>query len=254
MERPHASNLSYEAPWYLDRMELLLLSNSTLPGEAFFAWPTPYVSAFFQGRGRIAFVPFAAVDDQQDTYADRVRATFATMGLDLFSLHREKDPVAALAGADAVAVGGGNTFLLQRALYRTQLIRAIVDHVRKGMPYMGWSAGSNVAGPTVMTTNDMPIVEVPTLRAMHLVPFQINPHYTEATIPGHGGESRDQRIAEYLALNPNMPVIGLREGSLLHVKGDRMELAGRGMKVFRYGQEAKEFSSGAELSTSLVKI
>lgn len=234
-------------------MELLLLSNSTLPGENFFTWPKPYVSAFFQGRKRIAFVPFAAVDGQQDTYTERVREVFSSMDLELIALHREKDPVAALAGADAVSVGGGNTFLLLRALYRTQLIRAIADQVRKGMPYLGWSAGSNVAGPTVMTTNDMPIVEVPTLRAMHLVPFQINPHYTEATIPGHGGESRDQRIEEYLAMNPAMPVVGLREGSLLHVKGDRVELAGKGMKLFRSGAAPKEFTGGTQMSTSLAK-
>ncbi|HRD54604.1 MAG TPA: dipeptidase PepE, partial [Flavobacteriales bacterium] len=125
------------------------------------------------------------------------------------------------------------------------------DKVRGGMPYMGWSAGANVACPTVMTTNDMPIVEPPSMRALGLVPFQINPHYTEATIPGHGGESRDQRIAEYLALHPNMPVVGLREGSLLHVNDGSMRLEGKGMKLFRQGQEAKEFVGETDLRTSL---
>ena len=180
-----------------------------------------------------------------------MRETFAGMDLDLFSLHRERDPVSALLGADAIAVGGGNTFLLMRALYRTQLIKAITEAVRKGMPYLGWSAGCNVAGPTVMTTNDMPIVEVPTLRAMHLVPFQINPHYTEATIPGHGGEGRDQRIAEFLAVNPNVPVVGLREGSLIHVSGSHARVEGRGLRLFRHGQEPKEIAGGTELKASL---
>ncbi|MBK9177757.1 MAG: dipeptidase PepE [Flavobacteriales bacterium] len=232
-------------------MELLLLSNSTLPGEPFFSWPRPFVTAFLQGRKRIAFAPFAAVEDQQDAYADRVAAVFAQLGAELFSLHREADPVKALEGADAVAVGGGNSFLLIRALYRTQLVRAIADKARKGMPYIGWSAGANVACPTIMTTNDMPIVEPPSFRAMHLIPFQINPHYTEATIPGHGGESRDQRIAEFLAANPNMPVVGLREGALLHVTGTRMRLEGAGMKLFRSGKEAKEFAGGTDLGVSL---
>lgn len=232
-------------------MELLLLSNSTLPGEPFFSWPRPFVSAFLQGRKRIAFVPFAAVVEQHDTYANKVAEVFAQLGADLFSLHRETDPVKALDGADAVAVGGGNTFLLTRALYRTQLMRAIADKARKGLPYIGWSAGGNVACPTIMTTNDMPIVEVPSMRAMHLVPFQINPHYTEATIPGHGGESRDQRIAEFLAVSPNMPVVGLREGALLRVTGTRMRLEGAGMKLFRSGKESKEFEGGTDLSVTL---
>lgn len=233
-------------------MELLLLSNSTLPGEPFFAWPRPYVTAFLQGRSKVAFVPFAATDDQQDAYTERVCEAFAPMGATtIIGLHREKDPMGALEHVDAIAVGGGNTFLLLRALYRTQLVRAIAEKVRRGMPYLGWSAGSNVACPTIMTTNDMPIVEPPSFRAMHLVPFQINPHYTEATIPGHGGEGRDQRIAEFLAVNPHMPVVGLREGSLLHVKGDAMTLEGKDMRVFRAGKEVREVATGTVMHTSL---
>lgn len=232
-------------------MELLLISNSTMPGEPFFTWPRPYAEAFLQGRQRIAFVPYAAVEEQYDAYADRVGEVFASMGKELVSLHREADPVKALEGVDAIAVGGGNTFLLLRALYRTQLMRAIADKARKGMPYMGWSAGGNVACPTIMTTNDMPIVEPPSMRALHLVPFQINPHYTEATIPGHGGEGRDQRIAEFLAVNQQMPVAGLREGALLHVTGGTMRLEGRGMRVFRHGEEPKEVPGGTDLRASL---
>jgi len=219
-------------------MELLLLSNSTLPGEPFFQWPRPFVTAFLQGRGKVAFVPFAAPDGQQNAYVEKVRPVFAEMGAELFSLHTEADPVKALENVDAVAVGGGNSFLLVRALYRTGLMRAIAERAKKGLPYLGWSAGANTACPTIMTTNDMPIVEPPSMRAMHLVPFQINPHYTEATIPGHGGESRDQRIAEFLAVHPGMPVVGLREGSLLHVKDGQCTLHGKDMRLFRHGKEA----------------
>jgi dipeptidase E len=231
-------------------MELLLLSNSTLPGEPFFHWPQAYVQAFLQGRPRVAFAAYAAPEDQRDGYCDKVREVMAPMGVELLPLHREKDVEAAMAGVDAVAVGGGNTFLLLRDLYRTGALKAISQRVKKGLPYLGWSAGSNVACPTIMTTNDMSIVEPPSFRALHLVPFQINPHYTEATIPGHGGESRDQRIAEFLALNPGMTVAGLREGSLLHVKGQHLELVGRPMKVFRAGAVSEEVQPG-EFRTDL---
>ncbi|MBK7945244.1 MAG: dipeptidase PepE [Flavobacteriales bacterium] len=232
-------------------MQLLLLSNSTLPGEPFFTWPRAHVQAFLEERNRIAFVPYAAVEAQYDLYADKVAEVFSAIGKELVSLHREADPVKSLNSVDAIAVGGGNTFLLIRALYRLNLIKAIGEKVRGGMPYVGWSAGGNVACPTVMTTNDMPIVEPPSMRALGLVPFQINPHYTEATIPGHGGESRDQRIAEYLAVHPNMPVVGLREGSLLHLNGSSMRLEGKGMKLFRHGQEAKEIAGGTEMRVTL---
>jgi dipeptidase E len=226
-------------------MELLLLSNSTMPGEEFFTWPRPYVSAFLQGRTRVGFVPFAATDDAVRGYVDRVSSVMQSMGSQLVDLSAERDPVKALDHVDAIAVGGGNSFLLLKALYRTQLLRAIAEKVRVGIPYLGWSAGSNVACPTIMTTNDMPIVEPPSLRAMHLVPFQINPHFTEATIAGHGGESREQRIVEFLKANPNMPVVGLREGSLLHVKEGQVGLFGAPMKLFRHGREPLVVPVGA---------
>jgi dipeptidase E len=232
-------------------MELLLLSNSTMPGEPFFQWPMDHVRAFVNGKKRVALATYAAPEAQRDAYHTKVNEVFGPLGVDLVPLHAEVDPSATLNTVDAVAVGGGNSFLLLRDLYRTGLIKAIAHRVKDGLPYFGWSAGSNVACPTIMTTNDMPIVEPPTLRAMHLVPFQINPHYTEATIPGHGGESRDQRIAEYLALNTHTTVVGLREGSLLHVANGRMELHGKNMKVFRAGQEPVEVPAGSTMFPDL---
>ena len=232
-------------------MQLLLLSNSTLPGEAYLDWPQEHLRQFLGSGKRIAFVPYAAVTLSLDAYAERTREVFAALGHELFSLHAEADQVKALKTADAVAVGGGNSFQLLRTLYSTELVRALRVRVMGGLPFVGWSAGSNVACPTIMTTNDMPITEVPSMRALGLVPFQINPHYTEATLAGHGGESRDQRIAEYLALNPKAVVAGLREGTLLRVKGDRMTVEGQGMRVFRHGKEAKDIAGGVELRTSL---
>jgi dipeptidase E len=207
-----------------------------------------------EGRKRLAFVPFAAVSFSMDEYTRMVQGVFAELGHELFSLHTETDKVGALAKADAVVIGGGNTFQLLRTLYSTELLRAIRKRVSEGMPYIGWSAGSNVACPTIMTTNDMPITEVPTLRAMGLVPFQINPHYTDARIEGHGGESRDQRLAEYMALNQRMTVVGLREGSGLRVSSDRVELFGRDMRVLRHGRPPVEVPAGSIFRPELSDI
>jgi dipeptidase E len=235
-------------------MQLLLLSNSTLPGEPFFQWPRPYVQTFLEGRKKVAFVPYAVAEDRQQGYVEKVRAVMESMGCEVVGLDGDRDPAATMAQCDAVAVGGGNSFLLLRQLYRTGLFKVIPELVKKGMPYLGWSAGSNVACPTIMTTNDMPIVEPPTLRAMHLVGFQINPHYTEDTIPNHGGESRGQRIEEYIALNPQNTVVGLYEGSLLHLDGTRMTLHGRDMKVFRNGREPLTVSRDSSFRKDLSDI
>lgn len=232
-------------------MQLLLLSNSTLPGGAFLEWPQEHLRQFLGGGKRIAFVPYAAVTTGLDHYAKLVQEALGPLGHEVFSLHAEQDKVKALATAEAVLVGGGNTFQLLRTLYGTELLRAIRVRVMGGLPYVGWSAGSNVACPTIMTTNDMPITEVPTLRAMGLVPFQINPHYSDAKPAGQGGETRDQRIAEFLEVNRKAVVAGLREGTLLHVEGDRLTVEGAGMRVFRHGQEPKDVAGGVELRTSL---
>lgn len=236
-------------------MDLLLLSNSTLPGTPFFEWPRPHVQAFLgDGRKRLAFVPFAAVSFSMDEYTRMVQGVFAELGHELFSLHTEADKVGALGKADAVVVGGGNTFQLLRTLYGTELLRAIRKRVSEGMPYIGWSAGSNVACPTIMTTNDMPITEVPTLRAMGLVPFQINPHYTDARLEGHGGESRDQRLAEFLALNQASTVVGLREGTGLRVGREGLHLFGGPMRVLRHGQTAVEVPEGTRCRVDLSDV
>ncbi len=232
-------------------MRLLLLSNSTLPGEPYLGWASSHIQEFLGERKRVAFVPFAAVSFSMDEYARITQGVLGEMGHEVFSLHTEVDKVKALANADAVVIGGGNSFQLLRTLYNTELVRAIRVRVMGGMPYVGWSAGANVAGPTIMTTNDMPITEVPTLRAMGLVPFQINPHYTDARIPGHGGEGRDQRIAEFLALNQRSTVVGLREGALLNVNDDLMSVEGTGLRLFRSGSGPKDIAGGTALRTAL---
>jgi dipeptidase E len=226
--------------------QLLLLSNSRGADGTYLQWARDEIKAFLGQRfPTVLFVPYAAVPGAgvtHDDYAQRVRAAFAVMGYAVVSIHETSGPVQAVHAAAALVIGGGNTFHLLARLYAAGLMEVISERVRSGMPYLGWSAGSVVACPSIATTNDMPIVEPPSLRALGLVQFQINAHYTEAQPPGHQGETRDERIAEFLSLQPAMTVVGLREESLLHVAGDDVRLAGTGARVFRAGQPAAEWT------------
>jgi dipeptidase E len=159
------------------------------------------------------------------------------------------DPGRAIARAAALVVGGGNTFALLARLERAALLEPMRQRAREGVPYLGWSAGANLACPTICTTNDMPITGPGSLEALGLVPFQINPHYTEHTIPGHGGESRDERLAEFLVLHPRMLVVGLREGSMLRLLDGVLTLLGpHPLRLFEAGRPARELGSGDDLA------
>lgn len=207
---------------------LLLISNgSELIGDN----PTEFFHNSlkdFLGREvkRVLFVPFATVINTEDAYRDKVRRHFGPHGYEVESLHEASDARAAVERADAIAVGGGNTFKLLRAVYEAGIIELVRERVRAGMPYVGWSAGSNLACPTIRTTNDMPIVEPPSFDAFNLVPFQLNPHYTDYHPPGHMGETRDERLGEFVHVNPGVHVVGLREGTMLRVEGNRVKLLG----------------------------
>jgi len=208
-------------------------------------WPKAHITNFFKDlNGQILFIPYAGVSIDYDRYSELVIRAFKNMGLDMVSIHTQADKVNAVEEAAAIAVGGGNTFHLMKEMYDDGVVEAIRKAVRGGAPYVGWSAGSNVACPSITTTNDMPIVEPPTFEALDLVDFQINPHYTEKTIEGHGGESRDQRIAEFLVVNKNISVVGLPEATLLMVDGDRTTLVGGTAKLFRAGKETRELPEG----------
>lgn len=229
---------------------LLLISNSTNPGEPYLGWPRPFITDFMAGTGvkDILFIPYAGVnlaaesiEKSFDVYEERVQGVFRELGYNIYSIHREKDPVKAVTDAKAIAVGGGNTFYLVYMLHQLNLVPVIRQRVLEGMHYMGWSAGANVACPTLRTTNDMPIYQPASFDTMDLVPFQINPHYLDANPEGHGGETRQQRIEEFLAVNREMTVIGLREATLIQVEGEDYKLKGsRPMRVFRYGEEPEE--------------
>lgn len=217
---------------------LLLLSNSTLPGESFFQWPEPYVKEFLgDGPKKILFFPFAGVTFSFDEYFSIVKKRMEEMGYEVTSAHQASNKQDALEYCDAIAVGGGNTFQLLNYL-QDGWVEFIQEHVNRGKPYIGWSAGSNVATPSIKTTNDMPIVQPKSFDALNLVQFQINPHYTEATVPNHGGETRPDRIREFLEVNPQMTVLGIPEGALIQVEGDQISYKGRGeLVVFRKGEE-----------------
>src|SRR5262245_63830325 len=214
---------------------LLLLSNSTNFGEPFLRYSIRTIQDFLGSTvSEVLFVPYAGVRISFSEYAARARERFEEIGIAMTSVHETENPGAAVDRAEAIVVGGGNTFCLLERLYTQGLVARIRERVLEGVPYVGWSAGSNVACPTIKTTNDMPIVDPPSLSALDLVAFQINPHYTDATLPDHGGETRQERLTEFLEMNPGMTVIGLQEGSLLKVEDNGIELLGRKTaKVFR---------------------
>jgi len=211
---------------------LLLLSNSTMPGQDYLGWARPHIGAFLgPAPRRVFFVPFAGVTVPWDQYTAKVREVFGQLGHRVVGAHEGADPMAALRDSDTVAVGGGNTFQLLAQLHATGLLDAIRAATGAGTPYIGWSAGSNVACPTIRTTNDMPIVEPPTLAALGLVSFQINAHYTEARLGDHGGETRVDRLNEFVHANPGMPVVGLPEGTALRLVGHDLALIGESEAV-----------------------
>lgn len=230
--------------------EVMLLSNSFSPGQGALEHAMGELAVLFGGTRQVLFVPYAGSDP--DSYTDAMREVLGGLGVQVIGAHRAADPVAALAGAGAVFAGGGNAFRLLRAVQHNGLLAAIRDRVRAGMPYLGVSAGANLACPTIRTTNDMPIVQPVSLRALGLIPFQVNPHYPGAS--AHGGqarEERDRRLAEFLAEN-DVPVLGLCEGSWLRVSGARAMLGGTaGGRIFTRGRPPRDVQPGDDLTALL---
>jgi len=231
-------------------MNLLLLSNSRCPGMDYLEHARGEIGDFLGNEVKeVLFVPFAGVTITWDDYAAKTRAAFEAMGYRLISIHETADPVAAVNAAEAIAVGGGNTFHLVYQLYLHGVMGPIRERVRAGLPYMGWSAGSNLACPTLRTTNDMPIVEPPDFRVLDLFPFQINPHYLDAHPDGHMGETREDRIREFITVDKDMYVAGLREGCMLRLDEAGLRLIGdRTMRVFQYGETPREYAAGDDLA------
>lgn len=238
-------------------MKLLLLSNSTNAGEAYLGWTEPYIKSFLNRNPvkRILFVPFAGVNVSDESleksyelYENKVAGVFNSWGVELNSVHRFSDQVSKVKEAECIVVGGGNTFHLVAEMHRLGLMSAIRQRVQSGIPFIGWSAGANVACPTLRTTNDMPIIQPSNFDCLNLIPFQINPHYLDANPAGHGGETRQQRIEEFLAINRHIKVAGLREASLIEVNGKQARLEGyKPMRWFEYGKEPVEIQPGSDM-------
>lgn len=228
---------------------ILLISNSTQYGRGYLDHAEEDIRRILQGVKRVLFVPHALLDHAG--YAATARKRFSALGIALDSLHEAADPRDAVGNAQAVFIGGGNTFRLLKALYDLRLLESIRDRLRAGMPYIGSSAGSNVACPTIRTTNDMPITEPPSLAAMGLVSFQLNPHYLDSDPDSrHMGETREERIQQYLEENA-LPVCGLREGGMLDIEGSAILLKGARARIFRRGQQPAEAKPGERLDALL---
>jgi len=230
-------------------MKLLLISNSTNAGDTYLHHPKEQIGKFLSpGIGKVLFVPWAAVTFSFDAYEKKVQERFAELGIGVESIHHFDSPLEAVEQAQGIVVGGGNTWQLTRFLHDFNLIDAIREKVLTGTPFIGWSAGANVACPTIRTTNDMPIIDPVGLHAFNFVPFQINPHYLDEHPDGHAGETREQRILEFIEINPDLYVVGLREGTMLEVKNQQVQLIGpRSARIFSKGNAPFEVQPGGDL-------
>lgn len=230
-------------------MNILLISNSTNAGEAYLKYPIAEIQKTLAGVTEVVFIPYAAVTFSYEEYERKVQERFDEIGIKVRSVHRALNKRNFVRHAQAIVIGGGNTFALLKKMQEEDLLDVIFRRVRAGVPYVGWSAGSNVTCPTICTTNDMPIVEPQSFRAIGLVPFQINPHYLDANPAGHAGETREQRILEYLEANRSRYVVGLREGCMIRIKDENIELIGsRTMRIFKKGIETYEVQPGDDIS------
>jgi dipeptidase E len=229
---------------------ILLISNSTVHGCGYLDHVEEQIKMFLGPVRHILFVPFALLD--RDGYADKAKARFAAMGYSLESAHRAKDLHRVIEETEAIFIGGGNTFRLLKSLQDLEVLQPIRRKVKRGTLYIGSSAGSNVAGPTIKTTNDMPIVQPRSFEALGLVRFQINPHYLDADSSStHMGETREERILQFLEENET-PVIGIREGAWLLVENDFVTLRGlSGARIFRRGHAPVEVPPGTEIGKLL---
>lgn len=229
---------------------LLLISNSTMAGEPYLDYPKHNIANFL-GKEKVTalFIPYAGVTMTFDEYEKKVKDKFNEVGHDVVSIHHAKDPVKAVEEAEAIVVGGGNTWRLLHHVRRYNLIQPIRKKVFAGTKYIGWSAGSNMSCPTIKTTNDMPIIDPVGFEALNLIPFQINPHYLDKNPEGHGGETREDRLLEFLEVNQEMMVVGLREGCMFEIKGNECNYIGKlPLRIFKYGVEPYEMSPDSDFS------
>jgi dipeptidase E len=234
----------------MKKKHVLLISNSTLYGKGYLDHAEAEICDFLEGMKRVLFIPYALYD--RDAYTSLAQKRFEKMGFELSSIHTASDPAQVVSETEAVFIGGGNTFRLLKSLYDFDLIERLRQRVAQGMPYVGSSAGSNVAGPTIKTTKDMPIVQPPSFEALGLVPFQISPHFLDPDPNStHMGETQEERILQFLEEN-DMTVAGLREGAMVRVENGSTILKGSaGARIFRKDMKPVEVEPGAQLDDLL---
>ncbi|WP_299017954.1 dipeptidase PepE [uncultured Photobacterium sp.] len=235
-------------------MDIMLFSNGKLPEntrplEYGLDWIKDVVER--TGVKKLVFIPYAVIRASHDDRTQMVQDSLGRFGCEVVGIHQAEDPVKAIEEADGILVSGGNTWVLNKTLHDKGLIGPIRKAVLKqNKLYIGWSAGTNIGSPTIRTTNDMPIVTAAVLPSLNLIPFQINPHYIEASIDGHMGETRDERIEEFLLVNPHEIVVGIPEGTMLHVHDGHLHYYtanGNPLKLFRNQQEAEYFNADDDI-------
>jgi dipeptidase E len=229
---------------------IIIASTSTLHGGLYLDYLLSELSVHFKNCKTILFIPFARPSGiSHEEYTEKVAVAFAKIGKEVKGIHEFEDYSKAIMNAEGIFTGGGNTFLLVTQLYKNDIMMALAEAVKSGTPYLGTSAGSNICGLTMQTTNDMPIIYPPSFKTLGLIPFNLNPHYLDADLQSnHMGETRETRIKEFHSFNA-IPVLGLREGSWLEVKGDKIILKGNlTARLFRQNQIPEEMSSGSDLS------
>ena len=229
-------------------MQLLLLSSSRAHNSAYLAPYMAWLKTQLQGIDELLFISYAGVTVSDDDYLKQVASALAPLSVKVTSLHQYVDPKKALSEAQAIAVGGGNTFQLLHKLYQQDIVQLIIERVTNGVPYIGWSAGSNIAGKTIRTTNDMPIVEPASFNGLNLLPLQLNPHYSDYKPEGFHGETRDMRLAEFMVLNPTTPIIALPEGTALKCSGDKLTLLGSDGGYLFKGGDKTAIAENSDLS------
>ena len=229
---------------------IIIASTSTLHGGNYLEYLLPELQSFFSNVKQLLFIPYARPSGiSHDDYTKKVSEAFNKINISVKGIHEFENPVEAIENAEGIFTGGGNTFLLVSQLYKNNVIDALEKVVKNGTPYLGTSAGSNICGLTMNTTNDMPIVYPPSFRTLGFVSFNINPHYLDP-IEGstHMGETRETRINEFHHFNPQ-PVVGLREGSWLAVKGDSVKLKGTlTARIFKRNEKPIEVEPNSDLS------
>lgn len=229
---------------------LIIASTSTVHGSEFLDYLKDELIVLFENTNDIVFVPFARPGGiSHELYTEKVNVAFKRIGKSVKGIHEFSNPVHAIKNAKGIFIGGGNTFVLVHQLYQTHLIQPIRNAVLSGVPYLGTSAGSNICGLTMNTTNDMPIIYPPSFKTLALIPFNINPHYLDPEPNSkHMGETRETRIQEFHQFN-TQPVVGLREGSFLRVNGDDIILKGpHSARVFEYNKTPYEIEANSSLN------